>query len=410
MSRGSVVEVEIERVVAGGLGLGHEGAGEHAGRVVLAAGALPGERVAVELERSKRRFAQGHAIEVLRASELRIDPPCPEVARGCGGCDLQMAPATLQRELKVGIVADSLAHLGRLPDVPISAGEQLVAEGYRTTLRCGVVDGRAGFHRRRSNEIHVVQSCRIAHPAVREIVEQGRFPGAKEVTIRVGARTGDRLVIVSPSVGDTVVPDGVQVIGADQLADGADAHFHELVARRRFRVSANSFFQARPDGAEALVRAVERAIAPFDPAEHRLVDLYGGVGLFTLALGALRSVVVERSPSSCEDARVNLVSLGAAVEQVAVEQVAVERWRPTAADVVIADPARAGLGAEGVAQVVETGAERVALVSCDPASLARDARLLVDAGYRAGGVELVDMFPQTHHVEAVTSFARGSAT
>ncbi len=305
----------------------------------------------------------------------------------------------------MGIVADSLAHVGRLTDVPIHPGEQLPTEGYRTTLRCAVVDGRAGFRRRRSNDVHVVESCWIAHPGVREIVEQGRFPGASEVVIRVGARTGERVVVVTSSVSDAVqVPRGVQVVGSDDLDGGAEVYLHELVARRRFRVSARSFFQARPDGAEALLRAVGRAIAPFDPASDRLVDLYGGVGLFTLGLGAQRSVLVERSASSCSDARVNLASLGAVVDEVAVE-----RWQPVAADVVVADPARAGLGAEGVAQVVATGAARVALVSCDPAALARDVRLLVDAGYRAAGVELVDMFPHTHHVEAVTTLIRGGA-
>ena len=397
MSPRSVVEVQVERVVAGGLGLGHE----EDGRVILATGALPGERVAVELERSRRRFGQGHTVRVLAASPERIEPPCPEVAAGCGGCDLQHAPVGLQRELKVGIVADSLAHLGHLSDVPITAGEQLPAEGYRTTLRCAVVDGRAGFRRRQSHAVHVVESCWIAHPAVREIVEQGRFPGASEVVIRAGSRTGERLVVVTPTVGASTVPTGVQLVGADDLEAGAQVHLHELVARRRFQVSAASFFQARPDGAEALVRAVARAISPFDPMTDRLVDLYGGVGLFTLALGAQHSIMVERSASSCADARVNLASLGSLVDEVAVE-----RWTPTRADVVIADPARAGLGAEGVAQVVATGAPRVALVSCDPAALARDVRLLVDAGYRAEGVELVDMFPHTHHVEAVTTLVK----
>ena len=381
MTRRSVVEVDVERLVAGGLGLGHE----DDGRVILAAGALPGDRVAVELERSRKRFGQGHVVDVLVASPERIDPPCPEVAAGCGGCDLQMAPPLLQRGLKVDVVADSLAHIGHVNDLPITAGEQLPTDGYRTTLRCAVVDGRAGFRRRRSNAVHVVESCWVAHPGVREVIEQGRFPGASEVVIRVGARTGERLVVVTPTVGDAVVPDGVQMVGADDLAAGAEVHLHELVARRRFRVSAASFFQARPDG-----------------THERLVDLYGGVGLFTLALGAQRSVLVERSASSCADARVNLASLGTVVEEVAVE-----RWRPTPADVVVADPARAGLGDEGVAQVVATGAQRVALVSCDPAALARDVRLLVDAGYSATGVELVDMFPHTHHIEAVTTLVKG---
>jgi 23S rRNA (uracil1939-C5)-methyltransferase len=307
----------------------------------------------------------------------------------------------LQLQLKTAIVADALARIGHLRGVPIVLGQRLSPLDYRTTLRCGVVDGRAGFRRRRSNEILAVRTCLIGHPLVAEVVEQGRFPGASEVTIRAGARTGERLVVVSPGVGAAEVPDGVRTVGTDTLATGGRAWYHEQVAGRRFRISAQSFFQARPDGAEALVAAVARALAGFDPAGDRLVDLYGGVGLFTGALGAQHATLVERSPSSIADARVNLEDLDATVVKAPVE-----RWRPTTADVVVADPARAGLGKGGAAAVAATGAERVALVSCDPASLARDARLLVDAGYEVLGVELLDLFPQTHHVEAVTTLRR----
>jgi tRNA/tmRNA/rRNA uracil-C5-methylase (TrmA/RlmC/RlmD family) len=136
-----------------------------------------------------------------------------------------------------------------------------------------------------------------------------------------------------------------------------------------------------------------------------LVDLYGGVGLFSAGLGARRAVLVERSASSVADARVNLAELAASVVQSDVEQ-----WSPEPADVVVADPARSGLGSAGAAVVAATGAPVVALVSCDPAALARDVRLLVDHGYRASGVELVDMFPETHHVEAVTALRRDPVT
>jgi 23S rRNA (uracil1939-C5)-methyltransferase len=269
-------------------------------------------------------------------------------------------------------------------------------------LRCAVDDhGRAGLRRRRSNDVHVLSACLVAHPWIDEILAVSRFPGATEVVIRVGARTGDRLVVVTPSAAGSTVPDGVAVVGADELRSGATAWIHEVVARRRFRISAGSFFQARPDGAEALVRAVRRALSPFDPTSGRLADLYGGVGLFSAGLGATDAVLVERSGSSVEDARVNLAPLGARIVQGDVQQ-----WRPEPVDAVVADPARSGLGAEGVAAVAGTGAELVALVSCDPASLGRDARLLTDAGYRVERVELVDMFPHTHHVEAVTTLRR----
>lgn len=389
-------QLEVERTVAGGAGL----AREPEGRVVLVEGALPGERVEVTITRSRPRMANAEVASVLAPSPGRTDPPCPELHAGCGGCDLQHATPALQRDLKAGIVTDALARIGRLRDVPVHPGEHLPSEGYRTVLRCGVLDGRAALHRRRSDRLHPLGGCLVAHPAVEEIVRDGRFPGAEEVTIRVGARTGERMVVVAGQVRDLHVPDDVVVVRGED-----DAAIHEVIARRRFRISARSFFQARPDGAEALVRAVDRAVGGFDPATDRLADLYGGVGLFTGALGARDAVLVERSPSATADARVNLRELGAEI----VER-NVRRWRPAPADVVVADPARAGLGPDGVGVVVGTGAERVALVSCDPASLARDARALVDAGYEVTGVELVDMFPHTHHVEAVTGFRRVGRT
>ncbi len=129
-----------------------------------------------------------------------------------------------------------------------------------------------------------------------------------------------------------------------------------------------------------------------------LVDLYGGVGLFTVLLGARRAEVVERSSSSVADARINTADLGARVTRSTVEA-----WTPSRADAVVADPPRQGLGAAGVAAVVATESERVALVSCDPAAMARDLSLLHDSGYVPTRIEVVDMFPHTHHIEAVTT-------
>ena len=250
--------------------------------------------------------------------------------------------------------------------------------------------------------------CLIAHPLVEEIVRGGRFPGAAEVTIRAGARTGERMVLVAPgsAAAAAEVPPDVLVVPADEpdrAIDGRAPWIHEVVARRRLRISAGSFFQARPDGAEALVRSVTRALADVDPLVDRIADLYGGVGLFSACLGARGALLVERSASAVADAEVNLAELGASVLRSKVE-----RWHPEPVDAVVADPARAGLGRDGIRAVVATEARHVALVSCDPASLARDARGLVDAGYELRGVELVDLFPHTHHVEAVSSFARAS--
>jgi 23S rRNA (uracil1939-C5)-methyltransferase len=138
------------------------------------------------------------------------------------------------------------------------------------------------------------------------------------------------------------------------------------------------------------------------PGDGHLVDLYGGVGLFAGALGGRSQVtLVEQSASSVADARVNLADQPARIVRADVDH-----WGAARADVVIADPPRAGLGARGVDKVVATHAARLVLVSCDPAALGRDARLLADAGYDLAGSTLVDLFPHTSHVEVVTRFDR----
>jgi 23S rRNA (uracil1939-C5)-methyltransferase len=337
----------------------------------------------------------------------------------------------LQLRVKVEIVTDALFRIAHLSQVPISIGQELPSTRYRTTLRCAVtahasearpaleishagqIDavaqvGAVGFRKRQSHEVHPVASCLVAHPLIEELMQAGNFAGATEVTFRVGARTAERMVIVAGQAKPNKafgLPEDVRVVAQEALSGGAQAWIHEHVAGHRFRISARSFFQARPDGAEALIAAVARAVAPFDAVSDRLVDLYGGVGLFTAGLSAQRAVLVERSESSISDARINLADLGTKIFSGSVE-----RWKPVAADVVVADPARAGLNVSGVAAISATGAERVALVSCDPASLARDLALFVQAGFEVGGVELVDMFPQTHHIETVATLRRVSAS
>jgi 23S rRNA (uracil1939-C5)-methyltransferase len=232
-------------------------------------------------------------------------------------------------------------------------------------------------------------------------VADGRFPDG-EVVLRAGARTGERLVVVEGDPEDVRLPDDVRVVGVAALEAGKRAWYHEEVAGRSWRISARSFFQARPDGAEALVAAVGRALAGTEGAG--LADLYGGVGLFAGTVGAGwpgKVTLVEESPDSIADARINVKPDG-----VKVVRADVGRWSVGRSTAVVADPPRAGLGKAGVRAVAGTRAERVALVSCDPESLGRDARLLGDVGYQLDAVELVDLFPHTSHVEVVSQFSR----
>lgn len=389
----SSLTLTTEKVVKGGRML----ARHPDGRVVFVEGALPGETVRVELTKEKKSFAEGSVIEVIEASDDRVDPVCPHVAEGCGGCDWQHVSPPAQSELRRSIVVDALNRLARIPDPVVELGPQLGVDDYRTTVRMALSGGHTGYRARRSNDTVLAPRCTIAHPEVRRIARTSQFGGAEEVTIRVGARTGESLVVVKPSTEGVRLPEGTDLVGASQAKPGTPV-YHEEVSGHRFRISAQSFFQCRPDGAEALLSTVGEFIGGDGES---LLDAYGGVGLFGVVIGGERAITgVEWSRSSVEDCRVNYPR-GAEVVRAKVE-----RYRTGPFDVVVADPARRGLGTEGVKLVLATGAPTLALVSCDPASMARDTGLLDEAGFALERCRTVDLFGQTSHVEAVSLFRR----
>lgn len=398
----TLVELRTTGIAAGGEAV----ARDDSGRVVFVAGALPGERVRASLTEERSQFARAQAVEIVDAADGRITPPCPEVANGCGGCGWQHVDLATQRALKATIVTDALRRQGRVAGAVVDVGDALAPTGFRTTLRLAVgAVGGAGFRRARSHEVVDLDRCLIAHPLLLPMVTGADFGAAAEVTLRCGAGTAERMALVDPSTAAVALPGGhgdVLLVGADELRAGRRAWIHEELAGRRWRISARSFFQARPDGAEALIEAVVGVLGPPVSPGERLLDAYGGVGLFAGALGTgRRTTVVERSASSVADARVNLAD-----REAKVLRLDVERWRPAPMDVVVADPARSGLGKAAVAVLAATGARRLVLVSCDPASLGRDAALLGAAGYAWTATRLVDLFPHTPHIEAVTCFDR----
>jgi 23S rRNA (uracil1939-C5)-methyltransferase len=417
----AIVELECTSMAVGGEAVARQADG----RVVFVAGALPGERVRVDVTDERKTYARGRVLDVLEAAPGRVTPPCPHVARGCGGCGWQHLDVATQRSLKQQLVADSLSRLGGTSDVDVAPGPDLAAEGYRTTLRLSTVDGQAAFRRAHSHDPVEVDSCLVAHPLLAELVTTGRFDGCREVTLRAGAGTGERLVVADPRGRGVAVPADVLVVGTDELRRGRHAWLHEELLGRRWRISASSFFQTRADGAVALVEEVGRQIrdaaAVLDAtprksvdggsAHRTMVDLCCGVGLFSGALaagldaldvGPWSIVGVERHRPAVVDARYNLTDLPHAK----VIRASLEGWRPMPADVVVADPARSGLGREGVAAVAATGTPLLVLVSCDPAALGRDTGLLAAAGYRLDACTLVDLFPHTPHIEVVSRFVR----
>jgi len=388
-------------MVAGGLALCRDADG----RIVLVDGALPGERVR-GATRQRQGTTHGDVVAVLDAAPGRVEPPCPYVAEGCGGCNWQHARVDLQHDMRLEIVADALRRLGHIPQPVVRAGPPVEAERTRNTLRLAVVDGRLGLRHERSHDVVPIDDCLVALPGLAALLAPGVIdPGdATELTIRVGTEAdgsdGDRLVVAHPTATGVEVPEGVSVVGTDDLAKGTRRWIHTHIAGVRFRVSARSFLQVRTQGAEALIATARAQLAgaPSGP----LADLYGGIGLFAATLAGDRPVVlVERSKAATADARQNLAALSGGARIIAQP---VERWRPSPACVVVADPARTGLGAVGVGKVAETGAGRLVLISCDAGSLGRDAAALHQAGYHHTESVVVDLFGHTGHVEVVSRF------
>lgn len=359
------------------------------GRTVSVPGVIPGERVRVTPLAHRRGVLHARVVDVLEPSSARVAPPCPEVAHGCGACQWQHVDRAAQVEYKQEQVRAALAGAGAGADPALVRPAVVLPDrDFRTTVHAAVHRGRAGFRRYRSHRVVPVEGCLVAHPLVAELLVQGDYGTASRVLLRCGARTGERLAVPTPAGAAIDVP-----------ADARRDHVNERAAGRDWRISAASFFQVRPDGVDALADLVTAAAADLEPG--RAVDVYSGVGVFAGVLGTRGWSVtaVEANAAAVADAGENLRDVEASVVRADVT-----RWRPPACDLVVADPSRAGLERAGVTVVRATGARRVVLVSCDTASLGRDARLLRRAGYEPVYATPVDLFPHTFHVEVVTVF------
>ncbi len=266
--------------------------------------------------------------------------------------------------------------------------------------------GRPALHGRRTRELEIVDRCTVLSPPLKEMLEEmGDLGPFRQVTVRAGAATGDRLAIVSgpmPGSAEWSFPVCAVRRGRPEVIHGTPS-LTEIVDGTRFRITASAFFQNNTAGAETLVDQVREALEV--SAEDTLLDAYAGGGLFGLTVGreAGRIVAVESAKMAVDDLRFNAEGAGLEVEIASggVEDDIAGEWT-----VVVCDPPRSGLGEAGVASVTRTRPRVIAYVACDPASLARDARSLEAAGYRFDYATPVDMFPQTYHIETVARFVR----
>lgn len=421
MSTTEPLTVRAERMVAGGDALSRL----DDGRVAFVTGALPGEEVAVEIRNDRKDFVKATAVEVVEPSPDRVVPTCPHRREGCGGCGWMHFDTQAQVAAKVEIVAESLRRVGRFDfdDVErvVQVGASVSPFGYRTTIRLVGMDGGVGFREERSDEVVPIDHCQIAHENLSSVLREISVAPGVELTLRTSDATdGVTARWTRPEDRQrrnekrrSNAPAGQSVSGLpDEVHIGDRAFLVEKIDGVNLQVSAPSFFQSGPRAAELLVDAVRRAAPELGDADHA-VDAYGGVGLFaaTVMRGVRRVTLIESARSSCLDARENLKHRsGQGDKRVEIIRSDVGDWKPgddhEPIDVVVADPARPGLAKPGVGAMLRMDAPVLVLVSCDPVSLARDARLLTDAVYRMDSVEVLDLFPQTSHVECVTRFVR----
>jgi tRNA/tmRNA/rRNA uracil-C5-methylase (TrmA/RlmC/RlmD family) len=382
------------------------------GRVVFVRHALPGERVVAEITAETSSFLRADAVDVLEPSADRTDPPCRHAGPGrCGGCDWQHVTLPAQRRLKSELVSEQLRRLAgidRRVDVE-EVGGAVDGMGWRTRVKFAVDGaGRIGLHKHRSHDIEPVEHCPIATSAV-DRVGAGTvlWKGAHHVEVTASPDGGTPVVAVETGRGRLVGRPGVDaglVVNGRTLRRPDRSRFRVL--GRRFEVSAGVFWQVHPGAATLLTESVLGGLAPEEG--ERVADLYAGAGLLTVALAhavgpAGQVVAVERSGRACADAVRNAAELPhVEIVRSGIDAVTVERLLG-GMDLVVLDPARQGAG-QSVMRALASLApapRAMAYVSCDPASFARDLRVMLDAGWTIRSLRGLDLFPMTEHVELV---------
>ncbi len=404
---GSTMELVTGAIAAGG---GCVARAED-GRVVFVRHALPGERVLAEVTASTSSFLRADAVTILEGSPDRVIRPCPHAGPGgCGGCDWQHVALPAQRRLKSVLITEQLRRLARV-DLEVrveEVGGSLDGLGWRTRVQFAVDRaGRAGLHRHRSHDIEPIEHCPLATAEVNRVgVGTVLWRGARHVEVTASPDGGPPVIAVESGRHRLAIrppPQAGLVVDGRMRRRPSRVHFEVL--GHRFEVSAGVFWQVHPAAAALLTRCVLEGLEPV-PGD-RAVDLYAGAGLFTVALaravGEGGSVVaVERHGRACADA----IRSAHGMQQVQVVRSDVTApvvSRLDRPDVVVLDPSRQGAGPAvmGAITALDPGPRRVAYVSCDPASFARDLKVALDAGWELSSLRAFDLFPMTEHVELV---------
>lgn len=429
--------LHIDSLAHGGAAVGRT----QDGRVVFVHGGCPGDTLDVEVVADKGRFLEAEVVRIVEPSADRRNAPCPYFG-ACGGCQWQHVSYAVQTAAKRQEVADALTRIGRFSDVEVAppvSGKSPYGYRNRIEMRVGTgLDRRLsiGFTHARSDEIVPIEACLLLPERARRLPKalsgalrylSGRTPlDIDRVALRVGAHTRDLDVdlwgapgpfprnAVAKTLAAAMKPSVVTHVLVKDARERADAKvevlsgkgwWHEKLSGIGYRVSAPSFFQVNTELAEVMQAMVIDALQP--SGADRVLDLYAGVGTFTLPLAGVAGevVAIEGNGSAVRDLRANLEDADVWADVLPGDAA---RALDDAGDfdLAVVDPPRCGMDPGALAALVRTGARRICYVSCDPATLARDARALAESGYDLRSATPVDLFPQSWHVETIAVLDR----
>jgi len=388
-------------------------------RAVFVPFTLPGEQVRIRFVEEKRGYVRAELLEIVQPAAERIEPRCPHFGI-CGGCHYQHLSYTSQLKAKSGILTDQLTRIGRISDPPIDPIKPCPNPwNYRNHVQFHLdPDGRLGFQAPNSNHIVPIRECHLPHVPLNELWPQLEFEkdtGIERLSLRLGAEEDIMLLLESrqPEIPGLDVQAGISVVhqyAGESILLVGDEHIRMEIQsshpsqRRSFHVSAGSFFQVNTRMAGAMV---DHLLSNLPDDLDTMLDVYCGVGLFSafLAPHVRRLIGIEASSSACEDFSLNLDEY----DNVELYEATAEQVLPALQvkpDLILVDPPRAGLERSALDAILAMQPETLVYISCDPATLARDARRLLNGGYQLQQITPFDLFPQTYHVETVVLMSR----
>jgi 23S rRNA (uracil1939-C5)-methyltransferase len=417
------VQVKIESMAYKGYGVARV---DH--KVLFVPFSVTGDEAWAEIVEEKKDYGIARIETLIKPSPWRTLPECPYFGV-CGGCQWQHIDYSVHGELKKNILIDILKRMGGQKEIPpMTVIPSPKSYGYRIRVQLKTEGKALGYYQERSHHIVDIEHCPIAHPLVNQLILllRERLPFLsqfEEVEISVSPEEKKGVLLLHPLsfakemrtfardlLQDHSILKGVTISGKGRFTSIGNPSLTFSVSLDRagekkgwsLRASPESFFQVNVEQNQALLQTVLR-FGEVNEGES-VLDLYAGIGNFTLplALGAKEVLGIEENGKAVEDARFNIERNGITqcrMKRGRVEEI-LKNWNAKEPDLVVLDPPRSG-GKEGVNQIIGLKPKRIVYVSCDPTTFSRDLRLLSEKGYSLQEVSLIDMFPQTYHMEVV---------